>query len=284
MPVPVLQSVNSGLHGAATLSQGVFTKSKGFFQEFKDFISKGHAFDLAVAFILSTALSAVIKSLVEDIITPLFGFGNNRNLDEMFLVLRCGREVQSCKYPTRAVAQLDGAVTWNWGRFINTIIYLLLVGLFLFIIIKLYYVLRRKQQVKDKVCQFCMKDVNGAAVRCAFCSSWLDQDVRRKVDGDFAGNTGSGLSYSTMSNTTLGTQNGLMREKNSIDVLRDGTAVGTVAGVAAGTGAPMNQYSTNAIVPQSNVGASGMTSDSGLVADMDETDNAYSTGARSPRA
>ncbi|CAO3567257.1 unnamed protein product [Mortierella alpina] len=282
--MPVLQSVNSGIQGAATLSQGVFTKSKGFFQEFKDFISKGHAFDLAVAFILSTALSAVIKSLVEDIITPLFGLGNNRNLDEMFLVLRCGREVKSCKYTTRALAQLDGAVTWNWGRFINTIIYLLLVGLFLFIIIKLYYVLRRKQQVKDKLCQYCLKDVNGAAVRCAFCSSWLDQDVRRKVDSEFFSGGGSGVTYSNMSNTTLGTQNGLMREKNSTDVLRDGTAVGTAAGVAAGTGAPMNPYGTNAAVPQSRVGASGISSDPRQVADMDPTDNTYSTGIRPPRA
>ncbi|KAF9571499.1 hypothetical protein EC968_000462 [Mortierella alpina] len=280
---PVLTHCVCMVVGAATVSQGVLTKSMGFFQEFKDFISKGHAFDLAVAFILSTALSAVIKSLVEDIITPLFGFGNNRNLDEMFIVLRCGRENKSCKYPTRAVAQLDGAVTWNWGRFINTIIYLLLVGLFLFLIIKLYYVLRRKQQVKDKLCQYCLKDVNGAAVRCPFCSSWLDQDVRRKVDGDFFTSAGSGVAYNNMSNTTLGTQNGLMREKNSTDVLRDGTALGTAAGVAAGTGAAMNPYSTNGVIPPSNVGASGISSDPGMDADMDATGNTYSTGVRPPR-
>jgi large-conductance mechanosensitive channel len=41
----------------------VYKKGTGFLQDFKDFINKGNAFDLAVAFVLSTAFSAVIRSL-----------------------------------------------------------------------------------------------------------------------------------------------------------------------------------------------------------------------------
>jgi len=49
--------------GAAHLGQGAINKGVGFCQDFRDFLTKGNAFDLAVAFILSTALSAVIRSM-----------------------------------------------------------------------------------------------------------------------------------------------------------------------------------------------------------------------------
>ncbi|KAF9301376.1 hypothetical protein BGZ74_006819 [Mortierella antarctica] len=218
--MPIAETVNQGLHGAASFGQGALNKGAGFFHDFRDFVTKGTAFDLAVAFIISTALTAVIKSFVDDLITPLIGLASNRNLDEMFLILRCGKQ-GPCSYSTRGIAQADGAVTWNWGRFLNTVIYLVLVGLFLFVLVKIYYALRRKAFIRDRPCPYCGKEVNGAAVRCAFCTSWFDQDARRKLDGDFA--IGSAPSMST---TTLGTSNGLLKEKESIEVLKDGRSAG----------------------------------------------------------
>ncbi|KAF9904065.1 hypothetical protein EC991_003098 [Linnemannia zychae] len=254
--MPVQQTVNNGIHGAANLGHGMYKRGRGFLQDFKDFINKGNAFDLAVAFILSAALAAVIKSLVEDIITPLFGLANNRNLDEMFVVLRCG---STCKYPTRALAQADGAgrsfdllalwhslfLTWNWGRFINTVIYLLLIGLFLFIIVKMYYGMRRKVQIKDKACPYCCKDVNGTAARCPHCTSWLEIDVQRRVEDEY--NDSKAASSRSHSTTTLGTSNGLLREKGSIDELNNPKMMGvaTGAGVAVGAGATNNLHSIN---------------------------------------
>ncbi|KAG0053573.1 hypothetical protein BGZ83_000857 [Gryganskiella cystojenkinii] len=226
--MPVGQTLNQGLNGVQNLGQGALSKGKGFFDEYRDFLNKGNAFDLAVAFILATALSAVVKSLVEDIITPIFGLGNNRNLDEMFVVLRCGK---TCNYPTRAAAQDDGAVTWNWGRFINTVIYFLMVGLLLFVLVKVYYTARRKTLVKDKPCPYCGKDVAGSAVRCHLCTSWLDQDVRRKFRDDLPPYNPNAAA--TMSSTTLGTSNGHLREKDSIEVLSDGNRA---AGLGAGFG------------------------------------------------
>lgn len=78
----------------------------------------------------------------------------------------------------------------------------------------------------------------GTATRCPFCTSWLDQEVRRKVDGDYLTPSGG------MSTTTLGTSNGLLREKDSIGVVTDGHATGMGAGMGQGMNPlnPMNPY------------------------------------------
>ncbi|KAG0333231.1 hypothetical protein BG004_000922 [Podila humilis] len=59
----IASTVTTGVHGAAQLGQGALNKGTGFFKDFRDFLTKGNAFDLAVAFIISAAISAVIKSL-----------------------------------------------------------------------------------------------------------------------------------------------------------------------------------------------------------------------------
>ncbi|KAG0268641.1 hypothetical protein DFQ27_006143 [Actinomortierella ambigua] len=178
----VVDSVGHGVHNATELGRGVFKKSKGFFQDAKDFLSRGNAFGLAIAFIMSTALTAVVSSLVDDIITPLFGFASHKNLEEMFLILRCGKT--ACSYPTRAQAQADFALIWGWGRFLSKVIYFILVGLVLFLLLKLWYFLRRKGPgAKDRPCTFCTKDIPGDAIKCPFCTAWLDEDARRKKVG-----------------------------------------------------------------------------------------------------
>lgn len=55
--------------------------------------------------------------------------------------------------------------------------------------------------------------MTGTAARCPFCTSWLDQDVRRKVDGDLSHPDGD----RSMSTTTFGTSTGLLREKDAIE-------------------------------------------------------------------
>ncbi|KAG0277764.1 hypothetical protein BGZ95_005384 [Linnemannia exigua] len=237
--MPVQDTVNHGISNAAQFGQGMFKKSRGFLQDFKDFINKGNAFDLAVAFILSAAFAAVIKSLVEDIITPLFGLANNRNLDEMFVVLRCGT---TCKYHTRALAQADGA--GKSFHFMSTSAVKL--GLFLFVIVKLYYGMRRKVQVKDKACPYCCKDVNGTAARCPHCTSWLEIDVQRRVESEYKDNkTTLGTGERGLSSTTLGTSNGILKEKGSMEVMNDSKMTGAGAGAAVGSGAINTMYNNN---------------------------------------
>ncbi|KAF9927164.1 hypothetical protein FBU30_003444 [Linnemannia zychae] len=188
--MPVQQTVSHSLHEAATFGQGVFKRGQTFLQDFKDFVNKGNAFDLAVAFILAGAISAVFKSLVEDIITPIFGLANNRNLDEMFLVIRC-----------------------------------------------VFYILRRKELIKDKKCPYCGKDMGGGATRCPFCTTWLDTEVQRKVETEYNENkVSSGAIDNCMSTTTLGTSNGVLREKGPIDTMgtNNATLKSTVPIVEAG--------------------------------------------------
>ncbi|KAG0281826.1 hypothetical protein BGZ96_001007, partial [Linnemannia gamsii] len=256
--MPVQETMSNGVRNAAQLGQGVLKKGTGFLQDFKDFINRGNAFDLAVAFVLSTAIAAVLRSLVVDIITPLFGLGNNRNLDEMFVVLRCG---STCSYPTRAQAQADGAVTWNWGAFINSVIYLLLVGFFLFLMVKIYYISRRKQHIKDKECPYCCKILNGMAARCPFCGTWLDDDIRRRVESDYnePKTSAAGTHDGSMSTTTLGTSHGALKEKGSMDMMNGSsnhhshnndttrlvTGAGVVAGATGGGGAVYNNNINN---------------------------------------
>ncbi|KAG0345446.1 hypothetical protein BG004_003709, partial [Podila humilis] len=165
--------------------------------------------------------------------------------------------------------------TWNWGRFINTVIYLILVGLFLFFIVKLYYVLRRKAYVKDKICQYCGKPIHGAAVRCSFCTSWLDQDARRKLDGEYEER---GLNTNRMSTTTLGTSNGHFTEKESIEVpsTHSGTGPNTYNGTAGRT-----TYSGNGLNTQNGSGLNTPTgpntySGSGLNTQNGSGPNSYS--------
>ncbi|KAG0242384.1 hypothetical protein BGW41_004395 [Actinomortierella wolfii] len=55
--------VGSGVQSATELGRGVFKKSKGFCEEARDFLSRGNAFGLAIAFIMSSALTAVVSSL-----------------------------------------------------------------------------------------------------------------------------------------------------------------------------------------------------------------------------
>jgi hypothetical protein len=90
----------------------------------------------------------------------------------------------------------------------------------------------------------------GTATRCPFCTTWLDLDVRRKVDGDFLAPSGS------MSTTTLGTSN-VLREKDSIEVLTSGHASYNNQSLS---GAQMGTYSgmANNLGTQSALGVNGM--------------------------
>ena len=101
--------------------------------EFKAFAMRGNMFDLAVGVVIGAAFSTIINSLVADMLTPPLGllFGNV-DFKDYFLVLRGPEDV----YPTLAAAKAAGAVTLNYGLFINAIINFLIVCLALFMLIR----------------------------------------------------------------------------------------------------------------------------------------------------
>ena len=100
-------------------------------REFRDFAMRGNVVDLAVGIIIGAAFTGVVNSLVKDILTPLLGllFGGI-DFSNIFVTLKGPHTA------TLADAQKAGAVTWNWGVFLNAVIQFLIVSLAIFWLIK----------------------------------------------------------------------------------------------------------------------------------------------------
>ena len=103
----------------------------GMFDEFKKFAMRGNVIDLAVGVVIGAAFSGIVTSLVADVIMPPIGFAmGGIDFSNFFLVLKGG------EYPTLAAAKAAGAVTINYGVFLNTMINFLVVAAALFMLIR----------------------------------------------------------------------------------------------------------------------------------------------------
>jgi large conductance mechanosensitive channel len=106
-------------------------------KEFRDFVSKGNVIDLAIGIIIGAAFTAIVTSFVKDILTPLIGVLGKANFDNLFYVLKPGTDpTLPGPYTTVEAAQKAGAVTMNYGTFLDAVINFLLVAMVLFIIVK----------------------------------------------------------------------------------------------------------------------------------------------------
>jgi len=120
-----------------------------FFREFREFISKGNALDLAVGLVIGTAFNAIIKSLVADIITPLISLLFKSDLSNMFFVLRGS----ATWVPLTSSWMLsENAVLLTYGNFIQAIIDFLIVALAIFLALKFITKFSAKiQKAKDAI-------------------------------------------------------------------------------------------------------------------------------------
>jgi large conductance mechanosensitive channel len=101
------------------------------FKEFKAFAMRGNVIDLAVGVVIGAAFTAIVNSLVKDVITPPIGWVTGGiDFSNFFFVLKGGH------FATLADAQRAGAVTINYGVFLNAIISFVIVAFVLFIIIR----------------------------------------------------------------------------------------------------------------------------------------------------
>ena len=106
-------------------------------KEFKEFALKGNVLDLAIGVIIGAAFGKIVDSLVKDIIMPPIGLlTGGRDFNNMFAVLKEG--ATAGPYATVEAATKAGAVTLNYGLFINTIIVFLIVAFVLFLLVKAY--------------------------------------------------------------------------------------------------------------------------------------------------
>jgi large conductance mechanosensitive channel len=146
-------------------------------KEFKEFAMRGNVVDMAVGIIIGAAFGTIVKSLVSDIIMPPIGLLlGNVDFSNLFIVLKGG--ATPGPYAALADAQAAGAVTINYGAFINTIISFLIVAFAVFLLIRAMNRLKRKEDLAPaapttRECPFCLSTVPIKATRCAFCTSEL---------------------------------------------------------------------------------------------------------------
>jgi len=114
-------------------------------KEFREFAVKGNVLDMAVGIIIGGAFGTIVKSLVNDVVMPPIGMLlGGVDFSDLFAVLRQG--ATAGPYATLAAAQEAGAVTINWGLFINSVISFLIVAWAVFMVVKSFNSLKRKEE------------------------------------------------------------------------------------------------------------------------------------------
>ena len=134
---------------------------KSFFEEFKKFIMRGNVMDMAVGIIIGGAFTAIVTSLVEDIISPILGMFGSANLADASVTLKEG-------------------VTLNYGSFISAIINFLLIALVIFCMVKAINKAQDKVKKPEapaapttKMCPYCKSEIAIDATKCPHCTSDL---------------------------------------------------------------------------------------------------------------
>ena len=144
-------------------------KVKGFFSEFKKFITRGNVMDMAVGVLIGGAFSSIVTSLTEDIISPILGLFGGVNFDQLSV-------------------NILGEVTLNYGKFVTAVVNFLLMALIIFMMLKGLSVLQEKAaklaHIKEeeipeeptvKTCPYCQMEIPIKAVRCGHCTSVLEE-------------------------------------------------------------------------------------------------------------
>lgn len=141
-------------------------------KQFKDFLMRGNVIDLAIGIVIGVAFGAIITSLVADIIMPPIGLLLGKvDFANLFVVLKQGSVPGP--YLSLDAAKEAGAVTLNYGIFINTIITFIIIALVIFFIVKAINSFKKKEEVATKSCPFCFTTIDLKATRCPNCTSEL---------------------------------------------------------------------------------------------------------------
>ena len=139
---------------------------KNFWKEFKEFISRGSVMDMAVGIIIGGAFTAIVNSLVNDIVMPILSLlTGGYDFTKLAVTFGEGEE----------------AAVFNYGLFISAVINFLLIALVIFCIIKSINKMKEKfdkdkkeEAPTTKVCPFCKSEIDIEATRCPHCTSQLD--------------------------------------------------------------------------------------------------------------
>src|SRR5918999_2171570 len=113
-------------------------------KEFREFSLRGNVIDLAIGIIIGAAFTAIVSSLVDDIIMPPIGLATGGvDFSQLFVVLKGEGDFNTVQQAKEA-----GAVTWNIGLFINAIIKFLIVAFAVFLLVKAFNRITRREAAK----------------------------------------------------------------------------------------------------------------------------------------
>jgi large conductance mechanosensitive channel len=146
-------------------------------KEFKEFVLQGNVVDMAIGIIIGAAFGVIVNSLVNDIVMPPIGLLlGGVDFTNLYILLQDGDPVGP--YASLVDAQVAGAVTINYGVFLNAIISFLIIAFAVFLIIRAINRVRREEKVAEEEpttqeCPFCLSAIPLNATRCAYCTSQL---------------------------------------------------------------------------------------------------------------
>ena len=136
---------------------------KKFFKEFKEFAVKGNVIDLAIGVIIGGAFTAIVNSLVNDLLMPAIG------------MLTGGVDISSLSV---TVGSSANPATLNYGIFLNAIVSFIIIAICLFLLVKGINKLRslKKEEPAPEpaptyICEYCRSEVDAAATKCPHCGS-----------------------------------------------------------------------------------------------------------------
>ena len=146
-------------------------------KEFREFAMRGNVIDMAVGIIIGAAFDTIVNSLVQDVIMPPIGLLlGNVDFSNIFVVLKEGKVAGP--YASVAAAKSAGAISINFGMFVNTIISFIIVAFAVFLLVRTINKLRRQEEAPPaapatKDCIYCFSKIPIKATRCPNCTSEL---------------------------------------------------------------------------------------------------------------
>ncbi|NND36016.1 MAG: large-conductance mechanosensitive channel protein MscL [Gammaproteobacteria bacterium] len=147
------------------------------FKEFKEFAMRGNVVDMAVGIIIGGAFGTIVKSLVSDVMMPPIGLAlGGVDFSNLFVTVKDG--AAAGPYSSLAIAQEAGAVTINYGVFLNNVISFLIVAFAVFLLIKGINSMKREAEAPpaeptEKDCPKCCTSIPIKATRCPNCTAEL---------------------------------------------------------------------------------------------------------------
>ena len=143
-------------------------------KEFKEFAMRGNVVDMAVGIIIGAAFGTIIGTLVSDVLMPPIGILlGNVDFSNLFIVLKEGKTAGP--YATVAAAKAAGAVTVNYGLFVNAVVNFLIVAFAIFFVVRGMNTLKKKEEAPPatKECPHCLSTIPIKATRCGHCTTEL---------------------------------------------------------------------------------------------------------------